>query len=81
MPNVFSLLRSHCVDLTDPALHAEIRAQTGGETAVEPILRSIERFGIDPSIARFEVTPKKAGLGRRTTQSVSWSVRAVRGSE
>ena len=81
MPNVFSLAWSHCVDLTDPSLRAEIEAHTGSEVAVDSILRSLGRFGDDPSIERFELTPRKPGRGERTTNPVSWSIRAVRASD
>ncbi len=81
MPNEFSLTSSQCADLTDPGLRAEIVARTESEVAVASILRTIDRFGRDPSIERFDLTPRRPGRGERTTNPVSWVVRARRAGD
>jgi hypothetical protein len=62
----------------DPSLRNEIHKRTGSDAETSGILRSIERFGGDPSIVRFEVSPKSSTRFGRAAPAVSWSVRAVR---
>ena len=65
--------------MTDPRLREEINRHTSSEAETSGILRSLERFGGDESIDRYEVTPEGSRRLRRSTQA-SWVVRAVRGS-
>lgn len=81
MPNPFSLARSLYVETSDPALRAEIQSHTGSDVATASILRSIVRFGGDPSIERFDVSPRQRGRPHPTANPVTWSVRAWRGDE
>lgn len=73
MPNAFSLHRSRCAVLSE--LREEIQAHTGNEAATSSILRSIQRFGDDASVRRYEMTPHVRGRGPR---AVAWNVHAVR---
>lgn len=61
----------------EPSLPADIRARTGSDAATAGILRSIERFGTDLSILRYEVSPK-ASTRMIKGAAVAWTVRAVR---
>jgi hypothetical protein len=78
MHEAFSLAPSRCAVISDPALRAEIDAHTGSPEATAKILRSIERFGVDPSVLRFEMNPRKENRTIRSTETVSWTVHAVR---
>ncbi len=78
MPDSFSLTQSRCSELSDPALRHEIRDRTGSDEATLAILRSIDRFGGDDSIRRFEITPTSRGYAGRGRKVVAWHVRAVR---
>lgn len=78
MPDSFSLTQTRCAQLSDPALRHEIRDHTGSEEATSAILRSIDRFGGDASIRRFEITPTSRGYAGRGKKAVAWHVRAVR---
>ena len=60
------------------ALRDQIRARTGSDAVTSGILRSIERFGDDPSILRYEVSPTATTRFGVPYSSVAWSVRAVR---
>lgn len=78
MAESFSIARSRCSVLSDPALREEIMAHTGSEAETSSILRSLERFGTDASAHAFEITPV---VGRRThhdPRALAWVVRAVR---
>ena len=72
----FSVLQSRCAPL-DSSLFDDIRARTGSDAATSGILRSIERFGSDPSIVRYEVSPR-ASIRFGVATPVAWTVRAVR---
>lgn len=76
MPEPFSVLQSRCVPL-DASLRDDILARTGSDVATTGIMRSIERFGSDPTILRYDISPKSSsrfgGL-----MPVAWTVRAVR---
>jgi hypothetical protein len=61
----------------DPSLRGEILTRTGSDDATSGILRSMERFGSDPSILRYEVSPK-ASPRFGGVRKVAWMVRAVR---
>ena len=78
MPTSFSLRLSHVSSTPGDALRDEIRARTGDDEAAESILRGIERLGLDPSIAHYEMTRVEKRPAYRGAQRVSWSVRAVR---
>jgi hypothetical protein len=77
VPESFSVLQSRCVP-TDPTLRDEIRVRTGSDEATSGILRSIERFGGDPSISRYDVSPQSKPSLSKLHRSVAWTVRAVR---
>jgi hypothetical protein len=76
----FSLAPSRCAVVSDPALREEIDTHTGSAEATSGILRSIDRFGTDPSILSYEMTPKPQGRNRRLPDAVAWTVHAVRAS-
>ena len=77
MPEPFTLLQSRCAS-ADSSLSEELRVRTGSQKAASGILRSIERFGVDPTILRFEITPQSRNRLRPDSASVTWTVRAVR---
>ena len=77
MTQSFSLDRYRCAVITDPALREEIQGYTGSAAATSRILSSIERFGSDPSIERYEMTPQQQRVSRAGA-GVTWTVRAVR---
>ncbi|MGD2047196.1 MAG: hypothetical protein PVJ80_01480 [Gemmatimonadota bacterium] len=78
MPDPFSLSKSECSLLSDPSLRSEIERHTQNEAETSGILRSLERFGADASIERYEITPQKKGRFGGGTKGVAWQVRAVR---
>ena len=79
MSSQFSLARSRCIRLEDPSLRQEIRDYTGSDEATTNILRAINRFGDDPSIVRFDVTPKaRSPRASPYDRVLGWRVRAVR---
>ena len=77
MPEPFSLSQSRCA-AEDPSLREELRMRTGSQKAASGILRSIDRFGDDPTIVRYEISPKSHSRGQRNAAAVTWTVRAVR---
>ena len=77
MPEPFSLTQARCAT-TDSSLQEELLLRTGSQKAASGILRSIERFGADPSIVRYEISPKSNNRMRREASIVTWTVRAVR---
>jgi hypothetical protein len=78
MSGPFSVNQSRIAS-ADASLRGEIRQRTGSEAATSGILRSIERFGADPSIQFYQVSPRtRNSYSGRSTGSVSWTVRAVR---
>lgn len=79
MSESFSLARARCKVLSDPALREEIQAHTASDKATSGILRSIDRFGGDKSILRYEMTPTASSrISRATADAIGWTVRAVR---
>ena len=78
MPQPFSLAKYRCAVITDPTLRDEIQAHTESIPATDRILRSIDRFGGDPTIQRYEVTPTAHNRVSRSADAVGWTVRAVR---
>ena len=78
MSQSFSIARARCAVLSDPALREEIQSRTLNETATSRILSSIERFGADPSIQRYEIVPSTQVRVSRVTGTKAWTVRAVR---
>jgi len=77
MSEPFSLSQSRCT-ASDASLREEIRRRTGSDAATDGILRSIDRFGDDSSIVRYEISPRSHTRTHRTASAVSWTVRAVR---
>ena len=73
----FSLTRTRCATV-DASLRAELFNRTGSDKAASGILRSIARFGPDPTIVRYEITPESHRRVHRNATAVAWSVRAVR---
>lgn len=76
-PHPFNIQRSRCAVLTDPELRAEIFSHTRSEAETTSILRSIGRFGDDPSVRYYELTPV-TGRSRHRFASAAWTVSAVR---
>jgi hypothetical protein len=74
----FTIARSRCSVLSDPALLEEIRRHTETDGEASSILRSLERFGRDTSIRYFEMTPKQSRRTYGQQHLVAWSVTAVR---
>jgi len=72
----FSVLQSRCIP-PDSSLRTDIRARTGCDVATSGIMRSIERFGSDPSILRYDISPKSSSRFGGIL-AVAWTVRAVR---
>ena len=77
MPEPFSLSQSRCA-AADSSLREELGVRTGSQAAASGILRSIERFGADPTILRYEISPKSHYRAHRDSAAVTWTVRAVR---
>jgi len=73
----FSLSRSVCSPISDPSLKQEIDRHTGNAAETSQILRSIERFGGDDSIRRYDISPEKRKSARKV-KTAAWNVRAVR---
>lgn len=78
MPTSFSITRSRLSVLSDPTLRDEIQTHTGNAAETSSILRSLDRFGQDPSIRYYEVTPTPSRRTYRPTSAFTWTVRAVR---
>jgi hypothetical protein len=78
MAESFSLSTAVCTKLGDPSLREEIQTHTESPEATDQILRALLRFGIDPTIERFEVTPQANRGGTRVVARFAWSVKAVR---
>ena len=78
MPESFSLYSSACSPIGDPSLKEEIDRHTANEAETSQILRSIERFGGDDSIRRYDISPQKGRRSERFTKAGAWNVRAVR---
>ena len=78
MAEPFSLSPERCASVAAPALREEILARTQNAAAADQILRSIVRFGIDPTIERFDVTPQAMRATVRVPHGVAWNVKAVR---
>lgn len=78
MQNSFTLARSRCSDLTDPALREELVRATGSDGHASAILRCMERFGFDASILQYEIAPRTSQRGTRGSSAASWTVSAIR---
>jgi hypothetical protein len=74
----FSLSPKQCSKPSDPSLRTEINGYTGNDIATSGIIRSIERFGDDESIERYEISLSERGRYAPKTQMAGWIVRAVR---
>ena len=78
MSEPFSLARSRCTVISDPSLREEIQSRTKNVEATARILSSIERFGTDLSIQRYEIAPNTGYRPWRGQGPIAWTVRAVR---
>ena len=78
MSQPFSIARSRCAVISDPGLREEIQSYTKNDVSTNRILSSIDRFGLDPSIQRYEIAPKPQYRHSRTQGALAWTVRAVR---
>jgi len=78
MTEEFSLSARQCAQASDASLRTEITDHTGSDTETSRILRSIERFGDDASIERYDITRSRGGRYASRTQTAGWIVRAVR---
>ena len=74
----FTIARSRCSVVSDPTLLEEIRGHTESDEEASSILRGLERFGANPSIRHFEMTPKPSRRTYRDASAVTWSVTAMR---
>jgi hypothetical protein len=74
----FSIARSRFSALSAEALRAEVLSYTRSDAETSSILRSLERFGEDTSIVRYEVTPTSSRRTHHTGSLSAWTVRAVR---
>lgn len=79
MLDSFTLDYSRCAG-ADPSLRQDILARTGSDEATSGILRSIDRFGSDATILHYEISPKTRARTTVLSNSVAWSVRAIRPS-
>lgn len=77
MLDLFYLTRALCTPVDNPTLRDELKRRTGSDAEVASILRSLARFGTDPSIIDFLVSPTPSRHGQRL-RSVTWNVRANR---
>ena len=78
MSDEFTLSRSSHAHVADSELREEILAHTGNDQATAGILRSIDRYGDDSSILRYEVSRKTSSRAYRHGSAAAWSVKAVR---
>lgn len=81
MTSSFSLSASRCATIQDASLRTEITEHTGNDSETAGILRSIERFGSDASIERYEISRSERGRYAPKAQTAGWIVRAVRADE
>ena len=77
MPDLFYLTRALCTPVDNPNLREVLEGRTGSDAEVASILRSLGRFGTDPSIIDFLVSPAPVRSGQRL-RAVTWTVRANR---
>lgn len=78
MSQPFSISRSLSSVLDDSDLEDLIEVETGSVEEANSIVRSIRRFGEDPSILHYDMTPQKGRGTRHDKRAASWTVRAVR---
>lgn len=78
MSESFSLFQSACSPIGDPSLKDEIDRHTRNDAETSQILRSIERFGGDDSIRRYDISLHKGRRSERVARTAPWNVRAVR---
>lgn len=78
MSDEFTLSRSSRAKASEPELREEILAHTGNDEATSGILRSIDRYGDDTSILRYEISRKTNSRAYRHGSAAAWSVKAVR---
>lgn len=77
MAEAFSIPSERCGEL-GAALREEIQARTESSEDTTRILRSIERFGGDPTIERFDVIPQPVRSTVHLPATILWTVKAVR---
>jgi hypothetical protein len=77
MPQQFSISQVRASATAESVLRDEIHAHTQNESETSRILSALRRFGVDPSIERFELIPS-AARGFQGTSRTSWTVRALR---
>ena len=77
MSDHFTLKKSSGARVSNPELREEIQAHTGNDEATSGILRSIDRYGDDASILRYEISRKTNSRAHRQGGAAAWSVRAV----
>ncbi|MDH3207935.1 MAG: hypothetical protein OEO79_15120 [Gemmatimonadota bacterium] len=78
MSDEFTLSRTSHAHVADVELREEILSHTGNDQATQGILRSIDRYGDDASILRYEVSRKTNSRAFRHGSAAAWSVKAVR---
>lgn len=78
MPYSFTISSSRLSSSSPPDLRSEINRHTGSDVETSSILRSIERFGGDLTIDRYDIDPAPARGTRTGPSRVSWTVRARR---
>ena len=55
MPDLFYLTRALCTPVDNPNLREVLEGRTGSDAEVASILRSLARFGTDPSIIEIDL--------------------------
>lgn len=78
MPHTFTISNSLLHSASAVEIRQEINGHTSSDSETSSILRSIERFGDDATISRYEIEPRPARAFRKATPAVSWTVRALR---
>jgi hypothetical protein len=78
VPHAFTISRSRLSSASDLELREEIDGHTGNDRETSSILRSIERFGSDATITRYEVSPSTGRGTRLGPAQVAWTVHGLR---
>jgi hypothetical protein len=73
----FSIGPNQVKESSGSALRDEIHARTQNTEETARILSALERFGVDPSIDRFDIVPSQ-NRGFRGATGTSWTVKASR---
>lgn len=77
MIEAFSIPSERCSEI-DATLREEIQARTENSEDTTRILRSIQRFGGDPTIERFDMIPQPVRSTVHLPSGIIWTVKAVR---